>query len=83
MKVKAKRLEDARIHRLEAEGEIKEILIEAPSLSPNTEVISICFKSHNSSGIIELSAKEAEQLSNTLSSKVKLIKQVKIFKSVR
>lgn len=83
MKIKAKRLEDGRIQRLEAEGEVKEILIDAPSLSPNSEIISICFKSYNSSGVIELSAKEAEQLSSTLSSKVKLIKEVKIFKSVK
>jgi hypothetical protein len=83
MKVKVKRLHEGRVLRLEARGEIKEVIIDANILNPSGDLVSICFRGDNSSGVIELNEKEAEDLFENLSSKLKLVKSVKVFREKR
>lgn len=80
MIVKTKRLENSKVSRHEAGGEIKEVIINE-SLSPNTKsAIEICFRGERSSGIIELTKEEAKDLQKTLDSKLKLVKDIKVFR---
>lgn len=61
-------------------GEIREVLIHSDILDEKKGKISICFRSKKSSGIVELTEKEANDLYKTLGSKVNLIKDIKIIK---
>lgn len=55
MIVKAKKLNQDGIVRLESSGEIKEVLINEDFMDPGKASVHLCFKGKNSSGIIELS----------------------------
>jgi len=80
MKVKLKKRYHDKTIRCEGSGEIKEVLIHSDMFSPEMGKISICFLGHNSSGIVELTEKEANDLYKTLGSKINLIKEIKIIR---
>ena len=80
MKVKVRKLHSKGIVKVEGSGEIKEVLIHTDMFDVERGKISICFKGHNSSGIVELSEKEANDLYRTLGSKINLIKEIKIIR---
>ena len=80
MKIRVKKARENRILRLEAGGEVKEILINEDFLHPDKEGISLCFKGSNSSGIIEISLKELDMVHSALKAKKHIIKGVKILK---
>ena len=59
MKIKVKKQHDRGLVKLEGSGEIKEVMIHSDMLDNEKGKISICFRGHNSSGIVELTEKEA------------------------
>ncbi|MBI2629281.1 hypothetical protein HYW74_04305 [Candidatus Pacearchaeota archaeon] len=78
MKLRVKKLHEKGILKMESYGDIKEILINEDLLHPEKEAISVCFRGANSSGILDLTPKEIEKIYNSIKSKKKLIKSVKI-----
>ena len=80
MKIRVKKLHNHRIIKLESGGEIKEVMIHSDMFNSSKEKISICFRGNKYSGIVELSEKEANDLYKTLSSKIGLIKEIKVLK---
>lgn len=80
MQIKTKKKNADGIVRLETSGEIREILMNEDFLHPNKASIAICFKGKNSSGIVELSPKEIENLYNEIMPKLHMLKGVKIMK---
>ncbi len=80
MNIKIKKHYNGRKIKMESSGEIKEVMIHSDMFEPKKGKVSICFRGHNSSGIVELSEKEANDLYKTLSSKTGLIKDIKIIK---
>jgi hypothetical protein len=80
MNIKIKKAHKKGIIKLESGGEIKEVMIHSDMFDPKKGKISICFRGHNSSGIVELTEKEANDLYKTLGSKIGLIKEIKIIR---
>ncbi len=66
MKIRVKKLHSGGLVKLEAGGEIKEVMIHSDILEQERGKISICFRGHNNSGIVELTEKEANDLYRTL-----------------
>ena len=80
MKIKTKKLVNGKIIKLESGGEIRELIIKEDIMHLESEKINICFRGFNSSGIVEFSRKEAENILEDLSSKLNLIKKAKIIR---
>lgn len=79
MKVKVrKRNQDGQV-RLETRGELKDVLINEDFLTPNKESVSVCFRGKNSSGIIEFSPDEIDEIYDAVKGRVHLIKGMKKF----
>lgn len=66
--------------RVETRGKISEIRIREDFMRPGKEVIELCFRGLNSSGIIAMNTKEFESVANEIGSRVRLVKSVKIIK---
>jgi hypothetical protein len=79
MQIKVRKANQDGQVRLETNGEIKEVLINEDILHPDAESISICFRGKNSSGIIDLSPSELDQLFNTVRNRMHLIKGLQRF----
>jgi hypothetical protein len=67
------------ILRCESKGEIKEILFKEDLVNPSKEKISLCFRGIYSSGIVDLTPDEAENLIKILKQKIHLVKGSKKF----
>jgi hypothetical protein len=80
MNIKTKKFVDGRVVRLETSGEIKEIIINEDFLKQDKASIAICFRGEKSSGILELSQQEFENISRDVGSKANLLKGVKVMK---
>ncbi|MDP2749690.1 MAG: hypothetical protein Q8O89_02560 [Nanoarchaeota archaeon] len=78
MKIKLKIADKGGATRIEADSEIKEVLIEEDFAS--TEKVAICHKSGNVSGIIEMTVDELEELNKHVKKHLHLIKGMKKFK---
>lgn len=79
MNIKTKKQNPDGIVRLEASGQIKEILVDEDLLNPKKSHISLCFRGERSSGIVEITQDELESLyKNTIQrmglKKIKIIK---------
>lgn len=79
MQARTKKIINNSLIRLETEGEIKEIIINDNLLGKKS--ISICFKGKDSSGIVDLSEKELEEIEKEFKKEKSLIKEVKIIKN--
>lgn len=77
MNIKLKKMHANGIVKVEGKGEIKEVLIHTDLFNFEKGKVSICFRGHKTSGIIELSEKEASDLYKTIISKTGLIKVIK------
>ena len=77
MQVKIRKVNQDGLVRLETSGEIKEVLINEDFLHPDAESISLCFRGKNSSGIIDLTPAEIDQLYESVRSRMHLIKGLK------
>ena len=65
--------------RLESSGIVKEILINEDLLHPDKESISVCYRGRNSSGIIDFTPGELEEIYNSVRKRVHLIKGFRKF----
>jgi len=81
MKLKLRKQNQDGIIRVETGGEIKEIMINEDLLHPNNESISVCYKGKNSSGIIDFTPAEIEELYSSVKKRLHLIKGFKYLKS--
>lgn len=80
MQIKTKKQSARGIVRLETSGEIKEILINEDLLIPEEAKINLCFRGKDSSGIIELSKREIDGIYKQISSKMKMLGNIKVMK---
>jgi len=80
MKLKIKKQNQDGVVRVESGGSVKEILINEDLLNPDNESISVCFRGKNSSGIIDFSPKEIEDIYKSVRSRMHLIKGFKKFR---
>ncbi|MBW3023121.1 hypothetical protein KY308_03380 [Candidatus Woesearchaeota archaeon] len=74
MQIKVKKQNKDGIVRLESSGEVKEILINETIMEPENETISVCFRGKDSSGIVDFSPKEIEQIYEVIRKRAHLIK---------
>lgn len=79
MKLKVRKGNQDGSARIETAGAIKEIVINEDFLHPGAESISICFKGKNSSGIIDITPEEFEQIQESLKGRLHLIRGMKTF----
>lgn len=80
MKIKLKKQNQDGITRVETGGKIKEIIINEDFLHPNDESISVCYMGKSSSGIVDFTPDEIEQIYQTVKRRLHLVKGIKIFK---
>ncbi|MFH1365582.1 MAG: hypothetical protein ABIH28_03290 [archaeon] len=80
MKVRAKKQEEDKISRVEASGEIKEIIINQDFIEPRKVSVSLYFRGEDSAGIVDLTPEEIGVINKEISSRKKLLKGVKIMK---
>jgi len=77
MQIKLKKENSDGIIRLETKGEVKEILINEDILHPDQESISICYRGKNSSGIVDFTPSEIEEIYESVKNRMHLIKGFK------
>ena len=77
MNIRIKKENKDGIVRLESSGEIREILINEDFMNPGKENIAVCFRGKNSSGIIDFTPYELEQIIETVKGRLHLIKGIK------
>lgn len=65
---------------MEGNNKIKEILIKEDLMDTDNSTINLCFRGKDNSGIIEMTHKEAEELTSMLDSKLNLVKKSRIIK---
>ena len=80
MKIKLRKQNPDGTIRVETGGEIKEVVINEDLLHPNEESISVCYRGQSSSGIIDFTPAEIEQLYSSVKKRMHLVKGFKIFK---
>ena len=79
MKIRVKKKNQDGYIRLETSGELKDVLINEDFLNPNKESVSVCFRGKSSSGIIDLSPDEVDEIYDAVKGRVHLIKGMKRF----
>lgn len=77
MNIKLKKFIKEGTMKVENKTVIREVLIKEDIMHPGKESIAICFSNKNSSGMIEISKKEFEKLSNSIEPQLKLAKLYK------
>ena len=80
MNIKIKQFSSYGSFKLENNAEIKEVLINEDFLHPEHESIALAFKNKDSSGLIELTPREIDEIVKAVDKKKHLIKGIKIFK---
>jgi len=80
MDVKTKKLFSGHVERMESSGDIQEILINEDFLVPEESKIQLCFRGHNSSGIIEISKTELEKVYSDVMSRAGLAGKAQVIK---
>ena len=80
MNIKTKKRNSDGLVRLETSGSVKEILVKSDFLKPKDAKIAVCFKGKNSSGIVEFTKKELEEIYEEVGSKTRFIDNVKVMK---
>ena len=80
MKIRIKKQHSEGINRVEASGEIKEILVNQDFMEPEKVSVSLCFRGRDASGIIDLVPEEFEMINKEINSRKKLLGKTKILK---
>ena len=80
MEVKVKKQNSDGIVRLETSGEFKEILLNEDFMKPKDAKISLCFRGRNSSGIVDFSIEEAEEISEEIIKRLEVVKGAKVLR---
>lgn len=74
MQIKIKKQNKDGIVRVETSGNVKEIAINEDLLHPDQESISVCFRGESSSGIVDFTPAEIEELYDSVRNRIHLIK---------
>ena len=83
MRIKIKKqIPTGQIIRLQAESEVKEVVMHEDILMPGKELIAVCFRGQHNAGILELTNKEAEELAQSLQAEIKFSKGTEIFREL-
>jgi len=80
MNIKTKKQNSDGLVRLETSGSVKEILVKSDFLKPKDAKIAVCFKGKNSSGIVEFTKKEIEDIYKEVESKTRFVENTKVMK---
>ena len=80
MKIRVKKQYSDGIDRIEASGEIKEILINQDFLDPKKVSVSLCFRGRDVAGIIDMVPEEFEMINKEVNSRKKILKRTKVLK---
>ena len=81
MRVKVKKQNQNRIVRVDAYGGLKEVVIKEDIFDSKNNLVEVCFRGENSSGIVELSVDDVEKINAELEkSRKKISKNVKVMK---
>lgn len=77
MQIKIRKQNQDGIVRLESSGDVREILINEDIIHPDKESISVCYRGKSSSGIIDFTPKEIEDIYDAIKNRIHLIKGFK------
>ena len=77
MKIRIKKSNKDGMVRLESENKIQEVMVNEDILEPGQESISICFRGNASSGIIDFSTEEFEDIYKSIKGRTHLVKGFK------
>lgn len=80
MNIKARKSNPDGIVRVETSGSIKEILINEDFLNPKNASVQICFRGKSSSGIVEMTSKELEDLYRSVEPRLQALRSTKVMK---
>ena len=80
MKIRSKKQNKDGIVRMETSGEVKEVIFNEDFLNPKEAKVAVCYKGKESSGIVEFSPDEIEDLFNQIMPKMNLVKGVRVMK---
>jgi len=78
MNIRTKKKNADGIVRLETSGGVKEILFRGDFLNPKSASVALCFRGQASSGIVELSADEAQRIAKEIIKRVDLVQSSKV-----
>ena len=81
MRVRSKKKNSKGIARIETSGELKEVIIKQDIFDSDNDLIEVCFRGEDSSGIVELSMTDLEKINAELN-KIKKVnsKNIKVIK---
>lgn len=79
MKLKVRKSNADGVARMETSGSVKEVLVNEDIFNPGFESISVCFRGKSSSGIVEFSPGELEEIYRSVKKRIHLIKGMKKF----
>ena len=74
MQVRVKKINSSSTTRMESVGEIRDVLINEDLLHPERESVSVCFRGENTSGIVDFTPQELENVYHSVKKRMKLIK---------
>ncbi len=80
MKIKIKQQDEDSLMRFETKTNIKEIMINVDIFKPEEETIALAFKRGNTSGLVELTSEEFNNIFEEVKKRLHLIKGVKILR---
>ena len=78
MEIKVKKETADGVVRLQVSGKLKEVIIAEDFMQPSAERVQLCFAGTHSSGIVELSVKELEDVYKNIKDYVHVVKRRKI-----
>lgn len=80
MKIKIKQQNEDSMLKLETKTSVKEVMINIDIFNPQEETIALAFKTGDTSGLVELTSSEFNNLFEEVKKKLHLIKGVKVFR---
>ena len=80
MEIGVKKRHKQGIDKIQGTADVKEILASADLFESKGQIVQVCFRGEHCSGIIELSDKEAKELSKELERVTKAGKKIKILR---
>jgi hypothetical protein len=81
MRVRLKLVNEGGEERVDHKTIVREIMINEDFINPKNESIAIGFRNKHSSGIIEFSITEVEQLFKEVNNKIHILKTLNIFQT--
>ncbi len=76
MKLRSRKTHEGRFIRMQSEGAIKEVLINEDLLHPEKEIITVCYKGKDASGMVDFTPAEVEKLYRSVKNKMHLVERI-------